>query len=259
MNSAQNYSTTSPFKYGIKKSLHSWKSLCILGLPYFAVFIVFSLIYGALTTLIGYSIFLSETQMPWELFLLAGMLSMLASYASLYVLYQGMWNIHTNKRIKFQNFWQPDKIINFFIGSLFILIPLYIVGSIAFLIIQDNHTFKESYAWVGILSIVFLALAGIIIPRFSFWHIYVVAENYSAFAAYKASWKLTSHHIVSTYVLCIKFLLLQCLGYLAFGIGVFVTYPAGILAYMYVWSQWTSTSLYTPQMITQSSPSLTQP
>ncbi|KIX85370.1 hypothetical protein J120_00055 [candidate division TM6 bacterium JCVI TM6SC1] len=254
-------STHSPFKYGIKKALASWRLLCMLGLLYLAIFIISLLLNTVLAGMIGYPVYLRTNNLSLGIFVLgAALMNGLIIYSGLYVLYQSMWNIHSDKKINLWNFWQPSKIVNLVVGSLLLATPLYALQGFSFFIVRHSHAFNKSYAWLGILSILFLALvAGIVIPRFLFWYVYVVAENYSAFAAYKASWKLTSHHILSTYVLCIKFLLLQCLGYLAFGIGFLLTYPAGILAYMYVWSRWTGTSLYTPQVSSQSPLYLTQP
>lgn len=253
-------STNSPFKYGIKKALSSWRSLCIVGLLYLTLLIISLLAFGILTVMTGYPVLLRTNNVSLGIFLLgSALISGLIVYSGSYLLYQGMWNTHIDKKIKLWDFWQPSKIMNLGVGSLFLATPLYALQGISFFIVRHSHAFNKSYAWLGILPILFLALAGIVIPRFLFWYVYVVAKNYSAFAAYKASWKLTSHHILSTYILCIKFILLQCLGCLAFGIGVLLTYPAGILAYMYVWSQWTGTSLYTPQVTPQSSPYLAQP
>lgn len=92
------------------------------------------------------------------------------------------------------------------------------------------------YVLAGAFGLVLLIIPGIVILiRFGFYSFLLVDKNLNPIDSLKQSWNITKGFTIELFILAITGIIIEVLGVLAFGIGIFLAAPTVLFAYVYVY------------------------
>lgn len=107
----------------------------------------------------------------------------------------------------------------------FTKVPSYIVSSII-------------YGFVVVLGFILLILPGIFIAiRLQLYLYFIVDKSLGPIEALKASWKATDGCFWDLFLAAVMAIVINILGALALGIGLFVSYPTTLMASAYIYKK----------------------